>query len=382
MAYRVLIAGGGVVALEATLALKDLAGDAVSITVLTAAPEFTYRPQRVGEPFGAPLARTYAWSELARDLGVELVPEAFHRLDAPNSEVHTDRGSVLGYDALLLGMGAQAKPAFPHVLTIDDRHLDEQLHGLIQDIEGGYVHSLALLAPNFPGWLLPVYELALMSARRAYEMQTPLAVTVLTPEDQPLEVFGDAASLSVRALLEENGVALITASRPSVPGPGQVCPHPGEAVLQVDRVLALPQLFGPSMSGVPAHAAGGFIAVDPYCRVKGLERVFAAGDAIDFPLKHGGLAAQQADTAARGIAALAGVELELEPLRPELDAVLIGGGVRLHLHARVSGSHGVASSIEALAPAGPEAKIGARYLSDYLHERDAYGAAAGSAQDE
>ena len=38
--------------------------------------------------------------------------------------------------------------ASKHALTIDDARLDELLHGLIQDIEGGYVRRLAFIGPG------------------------------------------------------------------------------------------------------------------------------------------------------------------------------------------------------------------------------------------
>ena len=47
----VLIAGGGVAALEAVLALEALAGARVRIELLTPADEFVFRPLLVGEPF-------------------------------------------------------------------------------------------------------------------------------------------------------------------------------------------------------------------------------------------------------------------------------------------------------------------------------------------
>jgi NADPH-dependent 2,4-dienoyl-CoA reductase/sulfur reductase-like enzyme len=52
----------------------------------------------------------------------------------------------------------------------------------------------------------------------------------------------------------------------------------------------------------------GFVPVGEFSRVPGMaEHVFAAGDATNFPIKHGGFGAQQADVAAAGIAALAGL---------------------------------------------------------------------------
>ena len=50
---RVLIAGGGVAALEAAFALRELAGDRVAMTMLAPARDFVYRPMSVGEPFSS-----------------------------------------------------------------------------------------------------------------------------------------------------------------------------------------------------------------------------------------------------------------------------------------------------------------------------------------
>jgi sulfide:quinone oxidoreductase len=379
--FTVLIAGGGVAALEALLALNDLAGDRVSTTLLAPDPSFVYRPARVLEPFGLSAARTYPLEEIARDLDVALVRDGFKWLDASRSVVHTEQGKQVRYDALLLAMGAQLRPAFEHVLTIDDSRLDEQLHGLIQDVEGGYIRSIAFVAPSVMPWPLPIYELALMTARRAYDMQVELSVTIATPEEAPLGVFGGSVTDAVARLLSENGVATITSAHCSVPAPGHVSIHPGDRTLQVDRVVALPQLFGPSTPGVPGGPRGGFIPVDPHCRVRALDTVFAAGDATDFAVKHGGIAAQQADCAAESIAALAGAAVDPKPFAPEIRAVLLGGDKPLYLSARLTGGHGSDSEISEEPSWSPPAKIAAKYLAPYLESIDGHGAGVGSRRD-
>ncbi len=48
---RVVIAGGGVAALEALIALRKLAEERVVIELLSAEPQFWYRPLAVAEPF-------------------------------------------------------------------------------------------------------------------------------------------------------------------------------------------------------------------------------------------------------------------------------------------------------------------------------------------
>ena len=44
--------------------------------------------------------------------------------------------------------------------------------------------------------------------------------------------------------------------------------NPGDRRLQVDRVIALPELYGPSIRGIPLGEHG-FIRVDPYGQVPG-----------------------------------------------------------------------------------------------------------------
>src|SRR5262249_47354484 len=152
-----------------------------------------------------------------------------------------------GYDALLLAPGAKLRPAFKHAVTLDDRRLDEELHGLIQDVDGGYVHKLAFLAPSPMPWPLPLYEIALMTARRAYDMNVEVSITLATPEAAPLALFGSQASEAVERLLLDNAIHTLTSAHADTPEAGVVEVHPGSRRLHVDRIVALPQLFGPGL---------------------------------------------------------------------------------------------------------------------------------------
>ena len=69
MTARVLIAGGGVAAIEAMLALHALAGDRVEIELLGAEPHFWHRPLSVAEPFGLGKATRYEVGALAAAAG-------------------------------------------------------------------------------------------------------------------------------------------------------------------------------------------------------------------------------------------------------------------------------------------------------------------------
>jgi sulfide:quinone oxidoreductase len=372
--FQVVIAGGGVAALESVLALLELAGDRVAIRLVAPNAEFHYRPEAVREPFARGHAQRHSLPEIADDLGVELICDELGWIDAGRRTAHTKQGRSLPYDALLLALGARMRRPFAHGLTIDDGHMDDLLHGLVQDVEGGYTRRIAFVSPGRMGWLLPLYELALMTAGRAYDMDVEVELTLVTPETAPLAIFGDPVSAAVAALLDEAGITTICSAYAEVAENARVVIHPGNQQLDVDRVVALPELMGPTVAGLPAGERG-FIPVDQHGQVRGVPRVFAAGDATDFPLKHGGLAAQQANAAAQAIAALAGAPVTPELFTPELSGVMLTGGKPRYLTARIAGGEGFSSTISEEPPPGQVAKIAARHLAPYLAQRDV--AAAG-----
>ncbi len=366
---RVVIVGGGVAALETALALRQLAPEQTATTVLAPNDEFTVRPLTVREPFAYAAARRYSLAQIVRDAGGELLAGELAWVDPGTHTVHTKADAVLEYDALVLALGARAVPRYQHAITIDDRHLDAALHGLIEDIEGGYVDSIAFVAPGRMAWPLPLYELAMMTAGRAYDMNIELATTVVTPEDRPLGIFGPTASDAVAQRLERARVKTITSAYAEIPSVGEVVINPGDRRLSVKRVVALPELYGPSVRGIPLGEHG-FIRVDPYGRVRDLEGVYAAGDAIDFPIKHGGIGSQEADVVAQSIAALAGAPVTPEPFNPVIHGMLLTDEEPLYLTAKITGGHGFSSEISDRPDWDPPSKIASKYLAPYLEQRD------------
>ena len=208
-----------------------------------------------------------------------------------------------------------------------------------------------------------------MTARRAYDANVEVEITVVTPEEAPLAIFGDQASQAVAKLLRDGGIVTIASATAEVPSAGNVVIDPGERTLRVDRVIALPRLFGPAVRGLPGDEHG-FIPVDPYGQVQGVPRVYAAGDATDFAIKHGGIAAQQADTVAQSIAALAGAPVTPAAFQPEIHGTLLTGGKPVYLTARITAGHGFSSQITDQPTWTPPVKIAARYLAPYLDQRD------------
>ncbi|HLM87333.1 MAG TPA: FAD-dependent oxidoreductase [Solirubrobacteraceae bacterium] len=366
---RVIIAGGGVAGLETALALHELAPEQTSVQVIAPNEELVYRPMTVREPFAYGQAHHYPLAPIVRDAGAELIADQLSWVEPDKRTVNTRAGAKLEYDALVLALGGVAKPRYEHAVTIDDRHLDDTLHGVIQDIEGGYIQSLAFVSPGRMPWQLPMYELALMTAGRAYDMDIELAITIVTPEDSPLAIFGSGASTAVAALLERAGIHTINSAYAEVPHSGEVVITPGDRRLHVNRVIALPELYGPSVRGIPLSEHG-FIRVDPHGKVPEVGPIYAAGDAVDFAIKHGGLSSQQADAAAESIAALAGAPITPEPFNPVIHGILLTADKPLYLTAKITGGHGFSSELTDTPSWSPPSKIAARYLAPYLDARD------------
>jgi len=364
--YRVVIVGAGVAGLEAALALQELAGERVSVTVLAPDEEYVDRPMAVREPFASAAAHRYPLDDLLAGIGAARCVDSFKWLDPEARVIHTDGGLELEYDSVLLAVGARRIPALRHALTLDVRHMDDQLHGLIQDIEEGYVKSIAFVVPSIHCWPLPAYELALMTARRADQMNTQLRVAVVTPEAAPLAVFGAAVTEAVTEMFSSCGVDVISETSSQTREPGKLLlPRSGEE-LEFDRIVAIPQLYGAALAGVPKTARDGFVSVDRNARVQGLEHVYAAGDTTDFPVKFGSIAALQADAAAAAIAADAGAQVEPQPLVPVIHGILLGGPSPLYIRARISDGHGQDSEVSDEPFVDAPAKVEAKYLRPYL----------------
>ncbi|MDX6592392.1 MAG: sulfide:quinone oxidoreductase [Gaiellales bacterium] len=370
---NVVVAGGGVAAIEAMLALRDIAGDRVSITLVAPQDDFHYRPLSVGEPFALGRALSLPLATVARDVGADLRLGALASVDADTHTASLGNGATLSYDALLVAIGARRVPALQHTKTFRGQEDSESVHGLIQDMEGGYSRRIVFVVPAGVVWALPIYELALMMAQRAYEMSTPgVELTIVTPEERPLGIFGPNASDDLESMLEEAGIAIETSARAEVPGTGTVVLHPHGKVIEADRIVALPVTTAIPIDGLPRDRDG-FIPVDSHGKVHGADDVYAAGDGTWFPVKQGGLACQQADAAAEAIAAQAGADVEPTPFRPVLRGKLLTGSRPLYMRSDISGTAGDDSTTSGHTLWWPPGKVAGAYLAPYLAAREQQG---------
>ncbi len=365
---RVLIAGGGVAGLETLLALRALAGDRVDVTIVAPELRFINRSMAVDQPFKRQRARGIRFEDAAAELGARWHRGALDRVQHAQRRGVTKDGDELPYDTLVLAIGARSEREWSSegVLTYHDGRDGPGYRLLLHRLREGRVARLAFVKPAGASWPLPLYDLALMTAAdRAVHERWEVELSLITPEEQPLGIFGNAASAAIRRLLEERCIALHTSSYGVPSRGGWLDVSPGRRRLRVDCVVTLPRLVGPRLRGVPC-GRDGFIHTDGHGRVAGLDGMFAAGDATDFPVKQGGLAAQQGDAVAEAIAASAGADIDPRPFRPVLRGVLLTGGSPQYLRSDISGDAGDDSTVAGEALWWPPNKLCGRYLAAYL----------------
>jgi sulfide:quinone oxidoreductase len=358
---RVVVAGGGVAALEAILALRTLAEDRVALELVAPESDFVYRPLAVAEPFRVADVRRFPLAMFTEEAGAELRQGTITAVDPARHVVECETGDEISYDVLLLALGARPRPSVANALTFRGPEDDAAFSELLEDALAGSVRRVVFAMPVEARWPLPLYELAFLMGNYLTDSGTrDVSITVVTPEDAPLALFGAEASSAIRELLELRGIDV----RPrTVPlrfedGVLEVAP---KGSLPADRVVAMPRLEGPRLHGIP-HDRHGFVSTDDFGRLMSEEDIYAAGDMTQFPLKQGGIATQQADAAATAIAARSGSPIEPTPFRPILRGLLLTGTASRYLRAEA----GTRPSLDVEPLWWPPAKIVGRYLTPFL----------------
>jgi sulfide:quinone oxidoreductase len=364
----VTIVGGGVAALEALIALRALAQERVTIELITPTAQWAYRPMAVAEPFGLGEARTYDLVQIAQDHGAALHLAGVQSIDTEAHRLLTWDGRSLPYEILLIAVGALPAVAIPGGVTIKGPGYTSRFRTVLRELDERRIRRVAFAVPVAASWPLPLYELALMTAAHTAERGLrKLQLSVVTPEQEPLQLFGPAASAAIRELLDERGVAFHGGCHPFEARAGELVVVPGPNVA-ADRAVSLPRLRGPFLAGLP-HDPEGFIPTDLHGLVPGERDVYAAGDATTSPIKQGGVATQQADAAAEAIAARVGAPVEPKPFRPVMRGLLLTGGVPKFLRAEVSGGPDRPAVAATHALWWPPSKIAGRWLAPYLARR-------------
>jgi len=359
---KLLVAGGGVGAVEALLALRELAPEALDVTLLAPGPAVVLAPESVAEATGGPPARHFDLAAIAGDLAVSYVCDGLEAIDVSERRATTRDGTVIDYDALLLALGALPGPTLPGALRFAGVRDISVVRSALERTADAPCPTIALVATGGVGWTLPLYDLATLIAARFEEQGRERSLIVVTSEAEPLSVFGHRASREVARHLAALGIHVRTATMAEGFEDGRLWLAAGGSI-EADMVIALPEPRGPNLPGVPVDQSG-FVPVDRFGQVAGARSVWAVGDMTARPLKQGGLTIQQADVAAGSIAAWAGVPVEPRPYEPVLRGLLLGTTPRFLRHT-------AASTVPSTSSERPlwslDAKIVGGRLEPYLH---------------
>jgi sulfide:quinone oxidoreductase len=366
---RVLIVGGGVGALEAAIALPSLTDGKAQVEICAGRGDFVYRPFAVGEPYGASRVLRYDLEGIAARCGAVFRLENVGWIDTAQRCAHTHDGNEIPFDHLIVACGARLRWSVPGATTFWGVADEGEVREVVSRLREGRLRRLVFTMPGGHGWALPAYELALLAAteiKRSGIEGTQL--TIVTPEDGPLLIFGRRASEQVAELLAENEIDVVTGTHPVKYENGALSIVPGEEI-EADAVISLPRLEGRPIEGLP-YDPKGFIPVDDHSRIVGLEHAYAVGDVTNFPVKQGGIATQQADVAVEAIAAELGCDVEAKPLDPVLRGILWTGAKPRYLFGWLGGGHGE-TSVASERPPWPidnPSKLIGRFLTPFFAE--------------
>ena len=371
---KIVVAGGGVAALEALLALHELVGHRVRLELLAPGTHFLNRPASVAEPFGLGGPAPAPFAHVAAHCRAALHSGTLAKVRPADRIAITGDGSELPYDALVVAVGARAADTIPGALPFAGPQDVPSIQAALDAAESGDVKAIAFAVPAGVAWTLPLYELAIMTAVELRSRGAgDVKLTLVTSENKPLWLFGEEASAELSRLLHERGIDLVH-GLPAAIASGQLVLDRGERI-PADRTIVLPPTQGPWIAGL-SHDDHGFIPVDAHGRVSGAPGVFAAGDATSFPIKQGGLASQQADVVATTLAAELGAVDAAPPFRPVLRGLLLTGGAPLYLRAELTAKGTVRRTgharpalrgeVSTRALWWPPGKVAGRYLAPYM----------------
>jgi NADPH-dependent 2,4-dienoyl-CoA reductase/sulfur reductase-like enzyme len=195
---HVVVAGAGVAGLETALALEAIAREYVTVELIAPEREFTYRPLAVAESFQAGEVRRFPLDRLVHAAGAELHTGTLVGVDADEKRALLADGQSVAYDTLVLALGGRPRVAVPGALTFRGPEDGAAVAELLDRVTAGELRRLVFVVPAAASWPLPLYELAFLAGEYLAEHLTRgVEVVVVTAEEQPLALFGAAASTAI-----------------------------------------------------------------------------------------------------------------------------------------------------------------------------------------
>jgi NADH dehydrogenase FAD-containing subunit len=314
MQPKIVVAGGGFAGLEALFYLRYKLGNEANLTLVSDQDYFLFKPNTIYIPFGEdpekfriPLARPVLKKRIT------FYPGRAVGVDPIQRKLVLERGEI-DYDYLVLATGASMRPEevpglSEYACTLwtpeEMLRLRHQLAQVVERAGEGRKQDVVFVVPPNNKCSGPLYELVMMidTWLRRHKVRDSVQITWATYESSFIQAFGPRLHTVVSEEFAERGVEGHTGWMVSQVTPERVIFQDGSS-LPFDLLVSFPPYAArQAFAGLPSDPRG-FIKVDPDSRrVKGMESIFAVGDAADFPIKQAFLALLQGDAAAECIAA-------------------------------------------------------------------------------
>jgi sulfide:quinone oxidoreductase len=340
---NVLILGGGFGGVVAAEQLAKTLAPEHQITLVSRDHKFIFYPALVRLAFGKcePEDVSFDLREAMLDRRIRFVQGEVARLD-PHARratiAHGEFEGELHYDYLIYALGrrlaTERVPGFfehaHHLLNVDAAlKFGEAVRGF---------HEGQAVIGSCPGARLavPVYETAFALSRLLEERgeREQTKITIVSPEPASDGLGGREIAKALREALDAHYITSMPKFPISRVTANQVWTANGLR-LGYDLLMLIPPFQGASAGlGTGITDADGYIRVDKFMRVQGVERMYAVGDAVNLEgPKMGHMAVRQGEVAAANVAA----EIEEETPDTEYDhemRVVIdeGGHDAIYLH--------------------------------------------------
>ena len=363
---RVIIAGAGMAGIETALALREFAGGRANVTMIDPGRRFAIPASATGSAFGIPPSVDIPLPRVVSRTGAALRKAHLVAVDGRRRLAMLAGGELLRYDRLVVAVGPRSRASIPEALTFRGHADVEELRGLVGGVvahaERGGDTDLVVVIPPGCGWPLAGYEIALMTREHlvAAGHGDTTRVAVVTAETVPLSIFGPLAGGAVVRKLRRMDIDVVTGAEVASLDWGRLTLADGTS-RPVDRVIALPVMEGPALSGLPCDEHG-FVVCAEDGTVEDAPGVQVIGDAGGFPVKRGGIACQQADSVAASVAREMGIDAEQLPFMPAMPEWVWDGTDGWLLKERTLAEGGDGTRW------WPVPKMSGRFLAPFLHE--------------
>lgn len=340
---KVLILGGGFSGVIAAERLAQLLGDEHQITLVSRSRNFIFYPGLVRLAFGksnlADVCFDLRHAMLSRR--VNFVEAEVAHIDPADRKITIAHGQVEGklpYDYLIFALGRRLATEkitgfyeYAHHLLNADKAI--KFGKALQDFQGGRVVLGQCSGARLP---VPVYESAFALTRllEAKGIRERTRITIVSPDTLETELGDITATLAIEKALAAHKIEFLPRLSIELLTSSQALTHTGKTI-DFDLLMLVPPFRGSSAARyMGVRDEDGYIDVDLTMRVVGQERIYAAGDCVNFSgPKMGHMAVRQAEIAATNLAAeIEGLELPSRyshELRFVIDEI---GGDSIYLH--------------------------------------------------